>query len=292
MSVTGTPRFQTLKPDWFIRQTNSECGFQIHTMDLLKELGGDFTGVDGIRLDPTRLTTLETLLTQTFSSRVRVSPLQRFKSKKNVVFLLRVWPSGRVSSIRVVAKLFVMDRFDDELHILREGYQKGLAVPRVLGAQDGVILMSFIPGEALVERINRTFEPGLIDRLAEWYYGYHMALGRNKGDPRLRNFIISNGVIFGVDFEESEPGHWIADIGGISASLLDTEPVFDRRKRALAWRLLEKYLGLRGESRESVIDGLFIETVSNTLKQTAHWRRDDSLLALAKRVAAEGIPVD
>lgn len=291
MSVAGAPQFQILKPDWFIRQTNSECGFQIHAMDLLKELGDDFTGVDGIRLSPARLTTLETLLMQTFSPRVRARPLQRFKSKKNVVFLLRVWPSGRVSSVHVVAKLFVMDRFDNEFHILREGHQKGLAVPRVLGAQDGVILMSFIPGETLVERINRTFEPGTIDRLAEWYYKYHMTLGRNKGDPRLRNFIINNGAIFGVDFEESEPGHWIVDIAGISASLLDTEPVFDVRKRALAWRLLEKYLNLRGASRGRVIDGRFIETVSSTLKQTAHWRRDDTLLALAERVAAEGIPV-
>jgi len=261
-------------------------------MDFLKGLGGSLVGVDGTKLDPRRLTTLENLLKHKFGATVRVAVVQRFTSKKNVVFQLRIQGKKGTPTTDTVAKLFVTDRFENELRILRVSHEHGLTVPEVLASDQGVIVMSFIPGEPLVERLNRTFDPELIDELAEWYYKYHAVHDLIKGDPRLRNFIYDNRLVFGLDFEESQPGHWILDIGGIAASLLDTAPIFDRRKRILAWRLLEKYLALKGDSRNTDVDRMFIETVSNTLKETAYWRKDDSILFLAERVSQLGIPVD
>ena len=258
-------------------------------MDLVKELGNNLTGVDGVKLNPTRACTLENLLTQNFGPDVEAKLIRRFKSKKNVVIHIGMGPDP--ATLDLVAKMFVTEHFKTDLMALRLSHENGLAVPRVVDADDGVILMDFVSGEPLTEQINRTFEPALIGDLAKWYYNYHSIRDMIKGDPRLRNFICAENVLVGLDFEETTSGHWILDIGGASASLLDTKPVFDSRKRKLVWHFLEEYLSLRGKDRSKSIDGLFITTVSEALKRTAYWRKDDGILALADQVRKSGIPV-
>jgi tRNA A-37 threonylcarbamoyl transferase component Bud32 len=153
--------------------------------------------------------------------------------------------------------------------------------------------MEFISGEPFVDRINRTFEPHLIDQLAEWYYNYHRVHGQIKGDPRLRNFIIHNDKIFGVDFEESREDSWMVDIAGVCASLLDTNPIFDLRKRKLCWRLLEKYLSFYAvRPGGETVSTDFVATIADTLKQTSQWRDDKTILELSERIQAEGLPTD
>ena len=52
----------------------------------------------------------------------------------------------------------------------------------------------------------------------------------NKGDTRLRDFIIDNvkDVLYGVDFEDSYEGNHMDDLAWICCSLLDTSPgLFD-----------------------------------------------------------------
>ena len=259
-------------------------------MDLVKKLGNDLTGVDGIKLNPARAHALESLLTQNFGPDVEVRLIERFKSKKNVVIHIGVGPDPAM--LNLVAKMFVTEHFKTDLMALKLSHENGLTVPRVVDANDGVILMDFISGESLTERINRTFDPTLIDDLAKWYYDYHSIRNMIKGDPRLRNFICAENVLVGLDFEETISGHWILDIGGVSASLLDTKPVFDSRKRKLVWHLLEEYLSLRGKERSKSNDGLFITTVSEALKRTAYWRKDNDILALADQIRESGIPVD
>ncbi len=259
-------------------------------MDLVKELGNDLTGVDGIKLNPARARALENLLTQNFGPDIKARLIQRFKSKKNVVIHIGIDSDPGMPDL--VAKMFVTEHFKTDLMTLKLSHENGLAVPRVVDADDGVILMDFISGEPLTERINRTFESALIGDLAKWYYDYHSIRDMIKGDPRLRNFICAEKVLVGLDFEETTSGHWILDIGGASASLLDTKPVFDSRKKKLVWHFLEEYLSLRGKERSKNIDALFITTVSEALKRTAYWRKDDDILALANQVRESGIPVD
>jgi len=261
-------------------------------MVILKGLGSDLTGVDGTKLDPSRLATLEDILKQAFGASTKATVVRRFESKKNVVLQLRIEGKRKAAQTNMVAKLFVTDRFEIELQLLNACHERGPDVPEVLAGKEGVILMSFISGELLVEAINRTFDSGLIDTLVAWYYEYHTLHKLTKGDPKLKNFIYNDGVIFGIDFEESRPGDWMLDIGGIAASLLDTTPVFDKRKRILAWHLLEQYLRLRNETRNHDIDHTFLQTVSSALKETAHWRKDNSLLLLAESVSRFGIPIE
>jgi tRNA A-37 threonylcarbamoyl transferase component Bud32 len=254
-------------------------------MDLFDELR-TFKGIDGTSLDPVRLTTLRAVLTETLGTRHTPVLKNRFRSRKNVVVHLQM-PDDASHPHELVAKLFVTGSYEKELQILRKSLAHGLNVPAVLAAQNGVILTAYIPGEPLVDTINRTFDSATIDSLALWYHSYHTIHGEIKGDPRLRNFIWSNGQVYGVDFEESRPDHWITDIAGAAASLLDTDPIFDERKRALAWRFFKTYLSLRCSDCDPAINRLFIDTVADTLEVTANQRNDERILTLAKTIRTD-----
>lgn len=249
------------------------------------------TGIDGTPLSQERIDTLEQILVERYGKDTVIASVSRLKSRKNTVISLTISSTG-TKIHTVVAKMFIAGLFANELHILKTSWAQGLAVPRVLEAQDGVILMEFIPGEPFVDRINRTFEPQLIDKLAEWYYKYHNVHRKIKGDPRLRNFILNRDQIYGVDFEESHEDKWMVDIAGVCASLLDTNPIFDSRKQQLSWRFFEKYLSLIDLPRNETLDTEFLTTLAGTLKQTSQWRNDSRIFELSEKIRTEGLPSD
>jgi tRNA A-37 threonylcarbamoyl transferase component Bud32 len=261
-----------------------------NNMDLTKWFPTVPIGVDGTALNPDRITTLEEILTDHYGPRVSLLSLERLKSRKNIVVHLQIIQREQATPIDIVAKMFIVDKFDIETKILRSSWEKSLTVPEVVEARNGVILMDYISGEPLVDLLNRTFDPSLTDLLAEWYYNFHHAHDMIKGDPRLRNFIHNNGRIYGVDYEESRPDHWILDIGGAAASLLDTDPIFDIRKQKMCWTLLETYLDIIDEKRTSEIEIEFNETVADTLKQTAIWRKNDKIMSISEDIRENGIP--
>ena len=261
-------------------------------MKKIQKLGVNLTGMDGLNLNPMRLQTLESLLNRYTKSDFSIISANRLRSRKNVVLHLTIQSGNEANPHEVVAKMFMTDRFANELSILQRSMKEGLAVPKIIEAGNGVILMTYIPGATFTDQINRTFEYKSIEKLATWYRNYHRIHGLIKGDPRLRNFICTKNDVFGLDFEESKAGHWILDIAGASASLLDTNPIFDSRKCALSWHLLESYLSLLDEKRSSKIDMLFINTVSETLQNTAFWRKSNEISNLAKNVRLNGIPFE
>ncbi|MHA2359491.1 MAG: RIO1 family regulatory kinase/ATPase domain-containing protein [Candidatus Thorarchaeota archaeon] len=258
-------------------------------MDISKWLPSLPTGIDGKPLHPDRISTLQKILLDEFGENASLESVERLKSKKNIVVHLKI-QAGK--PIDVVAKLFVVEKFDIELRILKSSWEKGLAVPKVIDADKGVILMDFISGNLLVDSLNQSFRPEFVDMLAEWYYNYHSAHDMIKGDPRLRNFIHHNGQIYGVDFEESRSADWMLDIGGTAASLLDTNPIFDVRKRRLCWRFLNQYLTLKKQKRTEEINQNFIATVADTMKQTSEWRENSEILKLSENIRQNGIPTD
>jgi tRNA A-37 threonylcarbamoyl transferase component Bud32 len=248
-------------------------------------------GIDGTPLPLERIDTLEKMLIERYGKDVIVASVHRLRSRKNAVIALKITATGTPIHA-VVAKMFIAGRFENELSILKASWAQGLAVPQVFDARDGVILMEYIPGEPFVDRINRTFESHLVDRLAEWYYRYHQVHGQIKGDPRLRNFILNGDKIFGVDFEESHKGPWMVDIAGVCASLLDTNPINDQRKQCLSQQFLEKYLSLAGIPHDETINADFNSTLADILKQTSQWRDDPKILALSEKIRTEGLPSD
>ncbi|MFW9806333.1 MAG: hypothetical protein ACFFFK_06350 [Candidatus Thorarchaeota archaeon] len=261
-------------------------------MDLSKWFPTIPTGVDDTSLNLDRIRTLETILDEKYSTEALLLSIERLESRKNIVIHLEIINKENTKPLDVVAKMFVVDRFDLELRILQSSWEKSLLVPELVEARDGVILMEYIAGEPLVDVLNRTFDQSLIDLLAEWYYNYHRAHDMIKGDPRLRNFIYNNSQIYGVDYEESRPESWILDIAGTAASLLDTHPINDLRKRKMCWALLDTYLDLIDERMTSDIKNEFIETMADTLKETAIWRENDEIMSLSEKIRRNGIPLD
>ncbi|MFW9845358.1 MAG: RIO1 family regulatory kinase/ATPase [Candidatus Thorarchaeota archaeon] len=261
-------------------------------MEFLDEFNIDLTGTNSKALNHKRITTLQSLLARLFGDNFTIESAVRLESKKNVVLHLSIHSETRRITTSLVGKLYVSGNYDNELKNLKISTESGLSVPNVIGTDNGVILMSFIPGGNLANLINQTFQSEIIDKLATWYYKYHRAHAMIKGDPRLRNFIWNESQVFGLDFEESRKGHWILDIAGISASLLDTNPINDKRKRVLAWQFLEKYLECRGEGRPQHTDELFTKTVADILAQTAIRREDKEIHRLSEEVRKNGIPTD
>lgn len=259
-------------------------------MDLSKWFPTIPKGVDDTTLNPDRINTLEEILSDQYGPDVSLLSLERLKSRKNIVVRLEIMKTKQTIPLEVVAKMFVVNNFDIELRILRSSWEKSLTVPEVIDARNGVILMDYVTGEPFVDVLNRTFEPLLVEILAEWYYKFHTAHDMIKGDPRLRNFIYNNDRVFGVDYEESRPDTWILDIGGTAASILDTDPIYDVRKQKLCWTLLETYLDLIGEKITSEIESEFNETVADTLKQTAIWRENDEIMSISEMIRETGIP--
>jgi tRNA A-37 threonylcarbamoyl transferase component Bud32 len=247
------------------------------------------TGIDGKPLPPERIGTLEEILHKRFGRESSIEAVNQLKSKKNTVVALKI-QTQTSKSLMVVAKMFIAGRFENELAILQASWSSGLSVPKVIDAHDGVILMEFIPGDIFVDRINQTFDSNLMVRLAEWYSIYHRVHRLIKGDPRLRNFIIHNDKIIGVDFEESQQGHWMIDIAGVCASLLDTNPIFDEQKRKLCWLFLEQYLSFSNIQQNEALNTHFLSTLADTLEQTAQWRNDETILKLSEKIRAEGLP--
>jgi tRNA A-37 threonylcarbamoyl transferase component Bud32 len=258
-------------------------------MDLMKWLGDTPIGIDGKPLLSDRIHTLGVILQDKFGKDAAIGQVNRLKSRKNIVLHLRI-VSREHEPVGVVAKMFVAGLYDTELSVLNNSWKQGLVVPEVIEAQNGVILMSFISGETLVDIINATFDPHLIDLLAQWYYNYHSVHRQIKGDPRLRNFIYHENVLYGVDFEESCSGPWMLDIAGISASLLDTNPIFDSRKKKLSWHLLDSYLSLLGQERDAKIETEFTKTIADALKLTSIWRKDTRILELSETIRTKGLP--
>ena len=248
----------------------------------------DREGIEGRTLDPERIATLDALLKATYGPQISVPSFERLRSKKNIVLQLLL-DNGSVEC-DVVAKLFIEPSFEVEKEVLTLGMKVALDVPSIITSLDGVILMVYIDGVPLVDILNETLNPAIMDHLAAWYYTFHHKTGHVKGDPRLRNFILREDRIFGLDFEGYRRDHWMQDIAGISASILDTRPVFDDRKVHLVWHLLESYLSLSGQKRSKGTDTHFTEVIADTLEQTAAWRDDEEILVHARRVREEGLP--
>ena len=134
-------------------------------MDVLRKFEGVLVGIDNVRLDTARLDTLEALLIQLFGHDIKAEFFQRFRSKKNIVIDLGICSKTHRVPVSLVAKLFVTGYFENEIAILRKCHEGGLPVPRVKAAENGVILMDFVPGETLTEQVNRTFDSKIIDNL-------------------------------------------------------------------------------------------------------------------------------
>ena len=134
---------------------------------------------------------------------------RRFESKKNTVGYVVYNGQPRILKWYVPG---LKQNMDLEYSILKKGFSD-LTLPSPLekDAENNVLVMSYIMGENVCDIVNdpRTAleeKQKVVHLLADWFVNFHTFFKsedgfRLRGDANLRNFILSRGRIWGVDFE-------------------------------------------------------------------------------------------
>ncbi|MBR5381564.1 MAG: hypothetical protein IK136_02975 [Oscillospiraceae bacterium] len=185
-----------------------------------------------------------------------------FKSKQNSVSPCAV--DGRPAVRKVFSAPGRLETEAEAVSALRAG---GAAVPETLGRGDGYIVYERVSGPTLLE----TLEGGLFtadtaEALADWLVRCRVSLENAFGKPmilgdiHLANFILHDGSVYGVDFEECRPGRFEEDIGLLLAYIVTYDPAFSDYELSAAKALLEalrKRTVLDEKALASALDGAF-----------------------------------
>jgi tRNA A-37 threonylcarbamoyl transferase component Bud32 len=158
----------------------------------------------------------------------------------------------------VILKRSLSGRGEHEFKMLSDARANGLDVPFPLHRSGEYLVLEYISGERCDSLINHLFSDEAVEKLASWLAGFHGMLSTNGKslimvDAELSNFVMSDGRIFGVDFEDVSVGDPLEDLGCLVSSILGSEPIFTPIKFDLCKRLLERYEAESGiEALESV----------------------------------------
>ncbi len=230
---------------------------------------------------------------------------QKFESKKNNVYLVT---EGRNKNRVFVLKIF-SEKFKGNYHLELRSYQKlnelGIPVPKMIESTDGLLLLEFIQGSTLMDKINEIIIDGTkilteadlkelkiaFQALGNWFGKLHaktLNKAQNsllKGDCVLKNFIFNptskNDKIFGLDFEESIFGPPLLDLGSLAAMVLTIKPIFTEQNFILFNEFIQSYNQTIGElvKKDKAIDISTLDLAkyaSEALISVAKWHSSDS----------------
>ncbi len=183
--------------------------------------------------------------------------MRQFRSKRNQVCLVR---AHKVDGTE--CELVVKRAGEQTADLSREAglqallHQRGLAVPQLLLAKPRYLVMQYIAGETLVDYLEGAeqrlpLSPHILQgavrplaqQLAAWLRRFYRITADSfghatiMGDVNLRNFLLCDGRVYGVDFEDARPGDIAEDAGRILAFALTYDPAFTPWKRAVVEEL-------------------------------------------------------
>ncbi|MCE1245066.1 MAG: hypothetical protein LWY06_00310 [Firmicutes bacterium] len=181
-----------------------------------------------------------------FGRDVRIVYPKFFYSKKNQVTLLYLESAGK--QFCVVAKYFVWGDPEKEKYILEKAALEGVRVPAVTASYENILFIEYIPGTTIKSILaNGGFFPA--ETTAQWLGQFHRALKTEngaflKGDAMPPNFIIhkESELVYGIDFEESAPGHIEEDIADITATIRLIGGGSETDRAGMTARFLQSYL--------------------------------------------------
>lgn len=212
-----------------------------------------------------------------FSEDYTILSFERLPSRRNEVYKITGSISPESAPSALVVKFYKQPGIAHETSILQEAHQHNLHVPYIIGSTADVLALEYIDAPNLCDLI--TLNPDIIfgRMLASWLAKFHTTFSREdnqvlvKGDARIRNFLVQQDHLVGVDFEESHANFYHEDLAVTCASILDTTPLFSKEKFKLCKELLDQY-------------GV-IQQISNLsqLKSTVHNRMVQVLQATASR---------
>ncbi len=175
--------------------------------------------------------------------------IQKYESKKNQAIEIQA------DEKKYILKLFSDQRkqyLQSEVSVLSCAKQDLIPSLIAYDEQDSFLMLEKIPGNNLCDALNDTSIDGnkkkkLVILLAEWFATFHKDFSMTscatviRADSILRNFLINDDRIIGVDFEEAQQANPWEDIGEICASILDTNPMFTEEKIKLVQIFLKSY---------------------------------------------------
>jgi len=210
-----------------------------------------------------------------------VAVQKHFGSKKNTVAYVIFNGQPRI------LKWFVPGlkrNMEIEYSILKKGFSN-LTIPSPFekDSENNVLVMSYIMGENVCDIINDSQKIldekiKLIHLLADWFVNFHSFYKtedgfRLRGDANLKNFILSKGRIWGVDFEESRIGKPSEDLATLCVSLLSSDSMFTDEKFHFCQIFLDAYL----KSVKWDVNQINTE-ISYALLERIQWRPNDEEL--------------
>ncbi|MGI5998268.1 MAG: RIO1 family regulatory kinase/ATPase [Lutispora sp.] len=171
--------------------------------------------------------------------------LERLHSKRNQVYKVRYNDGSD--------KLGVMKKYDSNNHkLLETEYENmkklldhGISIPRVIYKDSRCLITEYIHGYLVNDLVEMLDMGDWIDKLALWMASFHKIAGLKgnllKGDVNLRNFIYSQGNIYGLDFEDLDYGEPRRDLANICFFILTNKPSFTREKHMMIRAFLNSY---------------------------------------------------
>lgn len=173
-----------------------------------------------------------------------MSVIQRFESKKNKVLKVRMEDNYYIRK-----EYADYSRMAKEFEILKHMDTRGANIPKPYKMESNTIHMAFIDGILLLdyytelEKRQEDEYEDFIHKLAQAHLNIYLSLNffdKNMilKDMNFRNYLISNDVIYRIDFEDCEQGNIAGDIGKLAAFALTYNPVKTAWKKKFTNRLI------------------------------------------------------
>jgi tRNA A-37 threonylcarbamoyl transferase component Bud32 len=207
---------------------------------------------------------------------------KRFESKKNTVAYVLYNGQPRI------LKWFVpglKQNMEIEYDVLRKGFSD-LAIPSPFekDSEHNILILSYIIGQNICDIFNDPAvvveeKEKIIHLLVDWFVRFHTFFKseegfRLRGDATVRNFILSKGKVWGVDFEESRQGKPTEDLATFCVSLLSTDPMFTEEK----FQLCQSFINGYRKSVKWIVENINAE-ISYAMLERIQWRpKDEELL--------------
>lgn len=146
----------------------------------------------------------------------------------------------------VVVKRFLSGKCDVEFESLLQARTAGMAVPYPLAKEGEYLVSEFISGESCDVLIHRMFSSPVAEALGRWLAEFHVKMAsagvkRIMHDAVPSNFVMSEGIVFGFDLEDTRPGDPMDDVGKLAAAILGNEPYFTPVKFDICLQMLSSY---------------------------------------------------
>lgn len=190
--------------------------------------------------------------------------IEKFHSKRNNVYKVRIYNSteNEIAIMKIYDadtedieknNIYVMKKYNiNNIDVLEKEYKNikmlqklGLSIPEIIYKTNDSLFLQYIQGELVGDLVERQCVENWIDELALWMVNLHKISNKAgnllKMDVNLRNFIYSNGKIYGFDFEEMAYGDIRCDLANICFFILTNTPSFTKEKHIIMRRFLQSY---------------------------------------------------